>query len=121
MPEPTSPLSNTPEELVANLHSTAKTLIATKRLTPTAQKALASLVDELGNTLASGKTSSEELVRLAECVAQLDLALHAPENREHPNQARERLKESIYQAEANHPYITGLAHQLLNILAELGI
>jgi hypothetical protein len=121
MPDPSSPHSNTPEEIFAILHSTAQTLGATKHLTPAAQKALANLVEELGKALASANASGEEVGRLAEGVALLNQAIADQENREHSKRARERLEESICLAEAKHPFLTSLAQQFLNILAELGI
>jgi hypothetical protein len=96
MPELSSSQSNTPDDVLANLLSTTQTLGATKHLTPTAQKALADLVDELVKALASGKTSSEEVARLAESVAHLNQAIADQENREHSKRAvLERLQESI--------------------------
>jgi hypothetical protein len=121
MPDSSSPESNTPNEALAKLLATAQALGAAKHLTPTAQKTLADLVEELGKALASGKASSEEVARLAESVALLNQAIADQENREHSMRARERLQESIYRAEANHPFLAGLAQQFLNILAELGI
>jgi hypothetical protein len=122
MPDPSLPQSKTPDEVLTNLLTTAQSLSATKHLTPTAQKALAELVGELGNTLASGKASSEEVARLAESVALLNQAISDEENREHSKHAaRERLQESIYRAEAKHPILAGMAQQFLNILAEIGI
>jgi hypothetical protein len=122
MPDPSSSQSKPPDEVLANLLSTAQTLSATEHLTPTAQKTLADLVSELGKALTSGKASSEEVGRLAESVALLNQAISDQENREHSKwAARERLQESIYLTEAKHPVLAGLAQQFLNILAELGI
>jgi hypothetical protein len=121
MPDPSSPQSQSPDEVLANLLTTAQALSTTEHLTPTAQKALSDLVGELGKALASGKASSEEVPRLAESVAHLNLAIADEENREHSNRARDRLQESIYRTEVKHPVLAGLAQQFLNILAEIGI
>jgi len=122
MPDPSSAQSNTPNEALAKLLDTTQALRASKQLTPTAQKALADLVGELGKALASGKASNQEVARLAESVALLNQSVADQENREHSKRAaRERLQESIYRAEVKHPFLAGLAQQFLNILAELGI
>jgi hypothetical protein len=122
MPDPSSSQPNPPDEALANLLTTAQALSASKHLTPTAQKALADLVGELGKALASGKASNEEVARLAESVALLNQTIADQENREHSKHAaRERLQESIYRAEVKHPILAGLAQQFLNILAEIGI
>lgn len=121
MPDPSFSQSNTPEEALAKLYATAQALSTTKDLSPIAQKTLANLLDELGKAVASGKVSGEVVDHLAESVGQLNQALANQENPEHSKKARESLEESIFRAEAKHPYLAGMIQQLLNILADLGI
>jgi hypothetical protein len=103
----------------ASLHALAQALREGQPLDAEARQALAELVDELGDALNSA--SSAEAGRLAESTAHLIQALHQRHDPVRVASARDRLEQSILAAEAQAPFLTGLARRVLDALANVGI
>jgi hypothetical protein len=120
MAEPQQPPATPPSAIPARLHEVARLLRGAHHLEPDAQQSLADLADELANTLnASGVPSAEE-AQLGHLAGQLIQALHKGE--EAPVTAtRDRLQSAILAAETRAPFAAGLARQLLDAIANLGI
>jgi hypothetical protein len=121
MPEqqPTNPTP--PASVPARLHEVARLLRQADHLDPEAQKSLADLADQLANTLGASGVPSAEEVQLASLAGQLIQSLHRPEKAPPTAVTRHRLQEAIVAAEARAPFAAGLARQLLDVLANLGI
>jgi hypothetical protein len=109
-----------PSGVPARLREVARLLRDAEHLEPEAQKSLADLADELANTLTTSGIPSAEEVQLGQLASQLIQALHKGE--EAPVRAtRHRLQEAILAAETRAPFAAGIARQLLDALANLGI
>jgi hypothetical protein len=104
-----------------SLHDLANKLRQAPPLGPDAQRILAELIDELGNTVVATQVPSTEVVHLAETTTHL---LQALQRRHEPGRlaaARDRLETAILRAEATAPVMAGFARRLLDALANLGI
>lgn len=121
MPEPEQVNPASPSTVPARLHEVARLLRDVRHLDPEAQKALADLADELADALGASGVPSAEEVRLAQRAGELIAALHERPDTGPPPAARHRLQEAIVAAEARAPFAAGLARQLLDALANLGI
>ncbi len=120
MPEPQPPAPTPPSAIPARLHEVARLLRDAQHLDPEAQQSLANLADELANTLSASGVPSAEEAQLGQLAGQLIQALHKGE--EAPVVAtRDRLQSAILRAEARAPFAAGLARQLLDAIANLGI
>src|SRR5688500_2312701 len=99
------------------LRETAKLLREAEHLTPEQRQAMAEAAERLADALRV--TSPEEAARLSEAAASLMEAVH----RQHTplEEAREGLEQAIIAAETRAPVATGLARQLVDVLANLGI
>jgi hypothetical protein len=116
--QPPSPIP--PSAIPGRLHEVARLLRGADHLDAETQKSLADLADELANTLTSSGVPSAEEVQLGQLASQLIQALHKGETA--PAQAtRGRLQSAILAAEARAPFAAGVARQLLDALANLGI
>ncbi|WP_010586835.1 DUF4404 family protein [Schlesneria paludicola] len=105
----------------ANLRQLAASLREASHLTPDAQTALASLLDEIGRELGTTGLSSEKTARLAEAVSDVARALDEQQSVESFDSARTRLKEAAITAETEAPIATGLAYRFMDTLASIGI
>jgi len=105
----------------ARLHEVARLLRDAKHLGPQERASLAALADELANALSTSRVPSAEEVQLAQRTSQLIQALHQQEDPAPLAATRHRLQEAILAAEVKAPFAAGLARQVLDVLANLGI
>ena len=117
MPENTTPLP----EIQARLHEVARLLRESGNVDPGSRQILAELVDELGEALRSSQVPPEEVAQLASTTAQLAEALHGRHDAGWLAQLRDRFEAAALGAEARAPVAVGLARQLLDALANIGI
>jgi hypothetical protein len=103
------------------LHGLASVLRESPPPGPEAQRALADLIDELGNAAGTAEMPSAEVTHLAESTAQFIHALHRRHEPGRLSAARDRLEQSVLQAEARAPVAAGFARRVLDALANLGI
>jgi hypothetical protein len=116
MPEPHQ--AGPPPNVPARLQELARLLRDADHLEPVAQQSLADLTDELARALGSTKVPSAEEVQLGQLTAQLVEALHRQDK---PGPLAGRLHDAILAAEVRAPFAAGLARQVLDVLANLGI
>jgi hypothetical protein len=109
-----------PSAVPARLREVARLLRDAEHLEPEAQKSLADLADELANTLTTSGVPSAEEVQLGQLAGQLIQALHKGEKAP-VRVTRHRLQEAILAAETRAPFAAGIARQLLDALANMGI
>ncbi len=120
---PDEPSADTPSvpEIQARLHEVAQALRKSATMDPLSRRMLAELVDELTAALTPGSVPPAEVARLAESTAHLAESLHQHENKGLLGSARDRFEEAVVSAETHAPLATGLARQLLEALANIGI
>jgi len=120
---PDQPSGNPPvtTEVEASLHAIARVLREAPPLGPQAQRALAALVDELGNALHSAEVPAAEVRHLADSTATLVSALQHRHDVSRLARARDRLEEAILGIEGKAPVTAGLARRVLDALANIGI
>lgn len=82
---------------------------------------LAELVDELGAALRTAQVPGEQIDHLAGTTSHLVEALHHRKDTHGLTALRDRLEDVVAGAEANHPYVVGVARRLLDTLANMGI
>jgi hypothetical protein len=121
MPEqqPTGPVS--PSAVPARLREVARLLRQADHLEPEVQQSLAALAEELAKTLGASGVPSAEEVEIGQLAGQLIQALHQGDDAAPVSATRRRLQEAIIAAEARAPFAAGLARQLLDVLANIGI
>lgn len=107
-------------EIQAKLKECAKLLREARHLDAESQTALANLVVELADAL-DPAAHPEHASHLGESSAQLIEALHARQDSGLITSARERLEQAAARAEAEAPVATGVARQLIDALASIGI
>jgi hypothetical protein len=110
-----------PERITEGLHDLARVLRAGPPLGPEAQRALAELIDELGNAVGSGSVPSADVTHLAEMTSHFVQALHRKHEPGGLAAARDRLERAVLRAEATAPVTAGLARRALDALSNLGI
>jgi hypothetical protein len=103
------------------LHGLARVLRESPPPGPEAQRLLANLIDELGNAVGSAEMPAVEVAHLADSTAQFVHALHRRHEPGRLAAARDRLEQSVLQAEARAPVAAGVARRVLDALANLGI
>jgi hypothetical protein len=103
------------------LQEVALKLRAGDHLGPEAQQALADLLDELANALPPAGPASAEANHLAASAAHLADALHQRHEGRSLAAALERFEASVARAEAKAPMASGIAHRIIEALANLGI
>ncbi len=111
--------SLSPDE-VARLHDLARTLRDGGRLPADAQKALAELLDHLGDALAV----PEQPAGTADVAVSTGELLHTLHGQPAPGllqAARDRLEDAARAAEAEAPVVTGLVRRLIDAIANIGI
>jgi hypothetical protein len=118
MPENTTPPL---PEVQGRLHEVARLLRQPGPLDPASRQVLAELIDELSRALQSSTAAPAEVTQLAGTTAQLAEALHRRQDAGWLAQARDRFEEAALRAEARAPVAVGLARQLLDALANIGI
>jgi hypothetical protein len=121
MPEQSPSASGAAGGLQAGLHAIAEILRDPHPLSREIRDVLAELVDELGRSLAAGTVPPNEVAHLAETTAQLARAMHVQAAPGMLSAARSRLERAIVAAEDKAPLLAGLAHRLLDTLANIGI
>ena len=105
----------------ARLHEIAVLLRQTGSLDPESRRALAELVDELGESLTAADVPAAEVTHLATSTAHLAESLHQQHDRGLLGKARDRLEQAACDAEAHAPNLVGLARRLIDALAGIGI
>jgi len=103
------------------IHEVAQTLRGSRSLSPEVQVALAELLDELSAMLKEPNAPPAEVAHLAESAAHLAQTLHDHRDEGLVAKARERLGMAMFQAEAHAPTAVGLARQVIDALANVGI
>jgi hypothetical protein len=121
MADPSEPAGPSLAEVQARLHQIAGELRGSPAVDPVSRQTLAELVDELTAALASASVPAAEVARLAESTAHLADSLRHQRDRGLLASARERVEQALIGAEAQAPVAAGLARQLLDTLANLGI
>ena len=110
-----------PVRVTETLHDLARVLREAPPPGPEAQRALADLIDELGNAVGATEVPPAEVTHLAQTTAQFIQALH---RRHEPGRfaaARDRLEQAVIQAETRAPVAAGFARRVLDALANFGI
>ncbi len=120
MSDQPSSSSSSYDENPARLLACAMSLRAAEHIDPDAQEALAELVIELAGAL-DPQAPSAQTTHLAESSAHLVEALHEQRNAGLIAAARRRVEEAAARAEAGAPVATGVARQMIDLLAGLGI
>jgi hypothetical protein len=110
-----------PSSVPDRLHEVAQLLRRAEHLGPEARQALAELADELAGAVAGGAVGSAEGQHLAATAGHLIEVLRHRRDEGTVAAARRRLREAVLAAEARAPVAAGLAHRLLDALADLGI
>ncbi len=110
-----------PIRVTETLHDLARVLRESPPPGPEAQRALADLIDELGNAVGTTEVPSAEVTHLAESTAQFLQALHRRHDPGRFANARDRLEQAVLQAEARAPVAAGVARRVLDALANFGI
>src|SRR5262245_45327326 len=100
------------------LRELAQSLRTADHLGSEAQEKLASLIEELSGALEDGTLTNEEQARLKDYAAQLAHALHQKHETGLPA-AKQRLEEAIMRLEVKAPLVTGIARQLIEVLANM--
>ena len=118
-PQPTGPVP--PSAVPSRLREVARLLREAHHLGPEAQQSLAALAEELANTLGSSGVPSAEEVQLGLLSGQLIQSLQRGDDTAPVEATRHRLQEAIAAAEIRAPFAAGLARQLLDVLANIGI
>lgn len=113
-----NPVSTT--ELQARLRAAAEELRGARHIEPGTQQALANLVSELAAAL-DPQAPCERSTHLAECSEQVIRTLHEPHETSLLAAARDRLEDAAARAEARAPVAAGLARQLVDLLAGIGV
>jgi hypothetical protein len=117
-PAPTPPPA---PDLRARLQAVARLLRQSDSLDAESQQSLAELIEELGKALHAEIVPPSEVAHLAESTAHLAEALHHRQDRGLLGAARDRLERAAVNAEANAPFVVGLARRVLDLLAGIGI
>jgi hypothetical protein len=110
-----------PSEISDQLHEIAQLLRGTHHLGPEAQRALATLADELGNLLDPAQPPPPEAAPLVDSTAKVVEALRQPKSPGVLSAARARLQETVAEVESHAPGSADFARRLLDVLANLGI
>jgi len=121
MADEIAPAEKDPAKIQARLHDLAQLLREADHLEPATQQALAELADELANRAEFTKASSAEATHLLETSAHVIDMLQRTPDTTIPITMRDRLERAILAAEARAPVLAGIAHRLLDVLADLGI
>lgn len=108
-------------EIQRRLDEVAALLRTSSALDTEARSVLADLVHELSTTLAAGPMASEQVAHLAGTTTQLAEALHHRRDARRLAAWRQRFEDAVNRAEVDHPVAVGLARQLLDALANMGI
>jgi hypothetical protein len=121
MPETPESSTSSVSEIQARLNSVAAMLQKSGSIDPESRRVLVDLVDELSQALNAVKAPGEEVSHLAETTAHLAESLHHQQGTGILGKARDRLEMAVSNAEAHAPVAVGLARNLLETLANLGI
>ena len=107
--------------LQADLQDVAARLREARFLEPEAQRALADLVEELMTLLHKEDLPAAELDHLADMTGHLREALHHDQDVGAVGRVREGFQRALSNAQTSAPLAMGLARQLLDTLANIGI
>jgi hypothetical protein len=119
MPESQPPGPTPPSAVPARLREVARLLRQADHMEPEAQQSLADLAEQLANAMPTSRPPTAEEAELGQLAEQLIAELHREET---PAAAtRHRLQEAVVAAETRAPFAAGIARQLLEAIADLGI
>jgi hypothetical protein len=104
-----------------DLHELAQRLREAGALGPEAQRAVADLLDDLAKAIPPAVGDTAETTHLAESATHLAEALRLRHRTTALPAARERFENAIARAEAKAPLASGIARQIIDALANLGI
>src|SRR5262245_4793539 len=107
-------------QIRSDLHEVAQRLRDARHLDPSAQLALADLLDELRMELDTAPQNSIHATQVAQLVAQLAGSLHQ-QDAGLLSRAKGRVEEAIGRAEAESPVIAGVVRRFVDALANIGI
>ena len=116
-----SEATQSPSAIPERLREVARLLREADHLEPDTQQSLANLADELAKALSAARVPSDEEAQLGQLAGQLIQALHQKEAAAPLAEKRGRLQEAILAAQARAPFAAGLARQLLDAIANIGI
>lgn len=116
--EHTAPAS--PPAVAGRLHEVAHLLRGAHHLGADARQSLAEMADELAERITSAPVPPAEEEHLARTAERLVEVLHHKEQGPLAA-ARDRLEETVLAAEGRVPVVAGVARQLLDALAKIGI
>ena len=105
----------------ARLQDASEMVRESSSLDPEVSRSLSELLAELGRALESSGAAPSEVARLAESAAHLAESLHKGHDHGLLRSARASLDGLLLQAEARAPTAVGLARQVIDGLANLGI
>ena len=103
------------------LRDTARRLREVDHLAPEKRQALAAAADRLADALASEDTPPAEAARLGDAASDQIEAVNQRHGAGLLRAARERLERAAAAAEARAPVAVGVARQLIDVLATMGI
>jgi uncharacterized protein DUF4404 len=106
---------------IVNLHDLAQKVREADSLGPQAQRAVADLLDDLAQAIPPATGSSTEATHLAESATHLADTLREPQKSNAVPPALERFETAVARAEAKAPLASGIARQIIEALANLGI
>ena len=104
-----------------DLHELAQKVREANSLGPQAQQAVADLLDDLALASPPSTEISAEITHLAESATHLADALREPHRSSAVPPALARLETAVARAEAKDPLASGVARQIIEALANLGI
>ena len=104
-----------------NLHELAQKVRDADSLGPQAQRAVADLLDDLAQAIPPATASSAEATHLADSATHLADALRKPPQSSAVPPALARFETAVARAEAKAPLASGIARQIIEALANLGI
>lgn len=103
------------------LQELAQLLRSADHLSPEAKAELATLVEELGQSLDPARLSDPARAHLQDHAAHLIEALHGQADEGLLGSAKKRLEETAVRLEAEAPQATGIVRRLIDAIANLGI
>jgi uncharacterized protein DUF4404 len=115
------PANHSESEVRSRLRNAAGLVQKSDSLDPDVRQTLSELLDELGRALETHEAPTAEIQRLAEGATHLAESLHRRHDQSILKSARDRLDSLLLQAESHAPTAVGLARNVTDRLANLGI
>jgi len=121
MSEQNMPDSQSVPPTEVSLRILAEALRQADHLEPDTQKALASLLDELGTEFSSSRLTTPGTAQLADALGAVARSLHEQQSQRAVATARDRLKEAAAKVEVEAPVASGVVYRLVDLLSNIGI